>query len=224
MEHKENLKDKAYGIIREKIIRCEYRPGQFLNETELREAIGASRTPIREACSKLEQEGFLDIFSKRGIMVRDITLAEVNSIYEIRFMLEPYVILTYGHLLSPGLVQEMQRKVSVSSLDPGFVNEYDVDNDLHGMLIRVSGNPYIIELMNKIFGQNHRLRILSGQNLEYRIRDTVREHDLILRWLAERKFDKAAEAMKIHLENSRKAAVDVMAGSKGWQHEGFRID
>lgn len=214
---KKNLKNKAYDIIRDKIIRCEYMPGQFLNELELKTVIGASRTPIREACSKLEQEGFLSIFPKRGIMVRDITLAEVNAIYEIRCMLEPYVILTYGHLLLPGALQEMQRKMSVSSLETDFVNEYDVDNDFHGMLIRASGNPYIIELMNKIFGQNHRLRILSGQLLQHRIKDTVREHDLILRWLAEQKLEKAAEAMRIHLENARKAAVEVMAVSKGWQ-------
>ena len=91
MEPKENLKEKAYAIIKNKIICCEYRPGQFLNEQELRESVGASRTPIREALNKLEQEGLLEILPKRGVLVRDITLQEVNAIFEIRCMIEPYV-------------------------------------------------------------------------------------------------------------------------------------
>ena len=49
------LKDKAYEMIREKIVNCELAPGSVLNESELIEEIGASRTPIREALNKLEQ-------------------------------------------------------------------------------------------------------------------------------------------------------------------------
>lgn len=53
---KENsLKDRAYNIIKEKIVSCEYAPTSFLIESELIDQIGASRTPIREALNKLEQ-------------------------------------------------------------------------------------------------------------------------------------------------------------------------
>ena len=53
---KESLKNKAYNLIKSKIIHCEYAPGTFLNESTLMSEIGSSRTPIREALSKLEQE------------------------------------------------------------------------------------------------------------------------------------------------------------------------
>lgn len=216
MEQKENLKEKAYNIIKKKIICCEYRPGQFLNEQDLREAVGASRTPIREALNKLEQEGLLEIFPKRGVLVTDITLPEVNAIFEIRCMVEPYVIEKYGHLIPLADIQEMCRKIRAGALGTEDLNKYDADRELHEMLINSSDNPYIKEMMHKIFGQNHRLRILSGQRLEYRLKDTALEHEQILLRLAEGNLQAAAEAMREHLKKSRSAAVKVMAGSKGW--------
>lgn len=210
-----SLKDKAYAIIRGKIISCEYRPGEFLNERELRNIIGASRTPIREAFNKLEQEGFLVILPKRGVMVQNITLAEVNAIYEIRCMIEPFVVEKYGHLISPSDIQIILNRIAACSLDVNTFNEYDVDSDMHGMLLCASRNPYIIDLMKKIFGQNHRLRILSGQYLQYRLEETAQEHEMILRYLLEKKYNKAAEAMRIHLENSRKASIELLSGNIG---------
>lgn len=217
MEPKENLKEKAYAIIKNKIICCEYRPGQFLNEQELRESVGASRTPIREALNKLEQEGLLEILPKRGVLVRDITLQEVNAIFEIRCMIEPYVLETYGHLTALSDIQELNRKIHGSGCEPDTLNDYDLDHCLHETLVRACDNPYIIELMAKIFAQNQRLRILSGQNLEYRLRETALEHEQILYWLEQRQPYKAAEAMREHLKQAREAAVNMMANSKGWK-------
>ena len=62
----ENLKNKAYSVIKERIISCQYKPNSFLNEADLIQEIDASRTPIREALNKLEQEGFVKIIPKKG--------------------------------------------------------------------------------------------------------------------------------------------------------------
>ena len=62
---KESLKSKAYNLIKTKIVNCEYAPGTFLNESMLMGEIGSSRTPIREALSKLEQENLVRILPKR---------------------------------------------------------------------------------------------------------------------------------------------------------------
>ena len=61
IETKQNLKLQAYSILKEKIVNCEYSPGSMLNEAQLAAKLGFSRTPIREAISILEMEGFLHI-------------------------------------------------------------------------------------------------------------------------------------------------------------------
>ena len=60
-----NLKNKAYQLIKERIMTCEYGPNSFLNEADLIQEIDASRTPIREALNKLEQEGLVQIIPKK---------------------------------------------------------------------------------------------------------------------------------------------------------------
>ena len=82
---KESLKLQAYNTIKDKIIRCEYAPNELISEEALREELGVSRTPIRDALSRLEQEGLLTILPKKGIMVSGLSLGEINGIFENRF-------------------------------------------------------------------------------------------------------------------------------------------
>lgn len=67
---KESLKQQAYNIIKNKIITCEYPPNFLLNEEKLKEEIGASRTPIRDALSRLEQENLVHTRLKRELWWR----------------------------------------------------------------------------------------------------------------------------------------------------------
>ena len=95
---KTNLKTLAYNKIRQKIVTCEYAPGTFLNEEILTEALGLSRTPIRDALGRLEQEGLIEIRPKRGIIVKSLTVSDINMIFEVRNMYEPYILKNYGSL------------------------------------------------------------------------------------------------------------------------------
>ena len=96
---KTNLKTLAYNKIRQKIVTCEYAPGTLLNEEILTEALGLSRTPIRDALSRLEQEGLIEIRPKRGITVKSLTVSDINMIFEVRNLYEPYILKNYGYLL-----------------------------------------------------------------------------------------------------------------------------
>jgi len=214
MEKKGNLKDRAYTLIKNKIIKCEYLPNQFLVEAELMHVVGASRTPIREALNKLEQEGLITILPKRGVMVNDITLAAVNEIFEVRFLIEPYMIRHYGRLIPENVVQRQLDLISEVGRAVYSEHGYAVDNDLHQLLINASGNAYLIELMDKIYSQNHRLRILSGMRQNSRAKETSREHERILRFMLTKDYEKAAEAMEDHLKNSKTAAITAMMNSK----------
>ena len=93
---KTNLKTIAYNTIREKIVTCEYAPGSFLNEEMLTSSLGLGRTPIRDALSRLEHEGLVEIRPKVGITVTPLNISDINKIFEVRLLLEPYIIKNYG--------------------------------------------------------------------------------------------------------------------------------
>ena len=103
---KETLKDKAYQIIKEKIITCQYKPGTLLNEIELVQEVDSSHTPIREALSRLEQENLVKFMPKKGIWVTDIVMSDVRDVYEVRELIEPHIIRRWGCDISKDELKE----------------------------------------------------------------------------------------------------------------------
>ena len=81
---KTNLKTLAYNKIRQKIVTCEYAPGTFLNEEILTEALGLSRTPIRDALGRLEQEGLIYPVRGKGNFVAETTRIQEKSREDFR--------------------------------------------------------------------------------------------------------------------------------------------
>ena len=86
------LKYSTYEFIKNKIICCEYEPGTFLNEEILCEETGVSRTPVRDALGRLEQEGLVKILPKKGVMISNLSINDMNMTYEFRLLLEPYIL------------------------------------------------------------------------------------------------------------------------------------
>ena len=205
-----NLKDKAYSYIKEKIVNCEYMPGQVLVEAELMKSLNASRTPIREALNKLEQEHLVRIMPKRGVFVCDLTMSDVNQVFEVRELIEPYIIERYGHTLSKQALQRQCAKIKSQSGDADEREQYKNDDDLHKMLLSASGNSYMASIMDTIYTQNHRFRIISGSILESRLAETQREHLAICNHMLDGDFAKASQAMRAHLQNSKQATIDAM--------------
>lgn len=208
-----SLKNQAYNLIKEHIVSCEYAPGSFLIESELIRQIGASRTPIREALNKLEQENLVRILPKRGVQVCEITMSTLNDIYEVRMLMEPYIIRNYAHRLEREALEKERDRIRNSEELYSSSAGYALDNDLHQMLINASQNTYLIGTMKQIFVQNHRLRILSGIKVKSRNDITKNEHIRIFDCLLANDIEGAAEAMRKHLINSRQAAVDAMSAS-----------
>ena len=94
-QSKPSLKLQAYQYLKTRILNCEYRPNEFLNEQKLCAEMGnISRTPMRDALGRLEQEGLITILPKKGLMVSGITEEDVHSMFEMRLLVEPYDRIT----------------------------------------------------------------------------------------------------------------------------------
>ena len=92
----ENRKEQAYSEIKGRILAGRYRPGEIFSESAMVADLGISRTPIREALVRLEQEGLIRVIPKCGVAVRTLTLSDLKALFEMRRVLEPYVIRRYG--------------------------------------------------------------------------------------------------------------------------------
>lgn len=206
---KEPLKHQAYQMIKDNIINCVYAPNTIINEEMIREQIGASRTPIRDALSRLEQEGLVKILPKKGIIISSVTIREINMLYEARNLVEPYAVLHYGSRISPDVYMQYYEKYR-DYLD-GKNTDYsytEMDESFHQLFISASENSYFINLYSTIESQIRRTRVISGQVSSGRLSITSEEHLAIVEPALKNDWEAAAEAMRRHLAQSKNVIFD----------------
>ena len=202
-----SLRDKAYRIIKNKIVTCEFPPGKPLNERELVDLIGVSRTPIREALNRLENEQLVTLTSQKGATVTSITPIEINEIFQLRFMMEPYVVNMVTDTFPESVLLEFRQGFSDPS--PGRYGELvALDGKMHCDIIHAFGNSYLNNLMDNMYTQNERIRFLSTM-MPQRPEESFAEHLAIVEAMLARNPRKAADAMREHLESARNVALKI---------------
>jgi DNA-binding GntR family transcriptional regulator len=199
-----SLKDKAYRMIREMIINCTLTPGTLINEKELIELIGVSRTPIREALSRLEHENLVRIVPQRGVFVTELTVKNIEDLCEIREIAEPYFARTAAINADINELKQFE-DFFMHALESDYETVIKTDRHFHRYVASFSKNAYLIQMMKSVYAQNERLRMLSCR-VPSRVAAAAEEHLNIIRAMLQRDADGASEAMKIHMVNSRTTA------------------
>lgn len=211
---KKSLQKTAYLAIRGKIINCEYPSGSMLNEEMLREELNMSRTPVREAISRLEQEGLVAVKPKKGILVLPLSLEDINNIFEIRKIFETYSLLNYGRIISDGQYYQIYDRLQAPYSGEDINAFFDLDDDFHDLIMSPVTNKYILQTCKTIQAQNRRLRVLTGMMNDLRMEETRQEHIEIISLCLEHNWEKAAETLAAHLMNAKKAAFQQFLSGK----------
>ena len=207
------LKQQAYISIKDKILKCEYAPGSILSEDALSDDIQGSRTPIRDAISRLEQEHLVQILPKKGIIVSELSIGEITSMFETRLLIEPYALERYGfHIPSNSFAQYYQYFQNFRQNPSSFTaaDEYQIDDKFHIEIVEATKNRYITQIYEQICSQNTRLRVLTGTLNTQRLTDTQDEHIKIVEHALKQDWEKAAQALKEHLLLSKDIAFQLL--------------
>lgn len=204
---KVKLKSLAYAAIKDKIISCQYAPGSMLNEEQLCKELNISRTPVRDALGRLEQEGLLVIKPKVGITVKPLNIKDVTMCFEIRMLYEPYILQRYGELLDERDLNHYYRIFSRSEKKKRQYNDseyYQLDTKFHQLLLDVCPNHYMKHRYLLIQTQSERFRYMTGEISPERLEQTFSEHCDILSACLQKDWDKASDYMLHHLKASKK--------------------
>lgn len=209
-----NLKTYAYNTIRKKIITCEYAPGSLINEEFLTADLNLSRTPVRDAISRLEQERLVEIAPKRGIRISELSVRDINMVFELRTLYETYVLQNYGMLIPIDKLTEYNNIFSTSDFTEEFFERrdyfYKLDEDFHMMIMSVCPNKYIVDNYNIIRSQTERYRYMTGQVSDERMINTFKEHLAIVRPCLRNDWDEATEKMRYHMSQSKRVTFDLL--------------
>lgn len=201
------LNELAYKTIRERILTCQYAPKSFIKEEQLVTDLNISRTPIRSALVCLEQEHLLQIISKKGIFITDITYEQVHEIYESRCLIEPYAIRNYGaHFPKQDLQAHLQQfQAPQSDLWTFFCQ----DDLFHRQIVDLCGNQLLSAYYRTIQGLNMRISVRSSSAYN-RIDDSNQEHIAIISALLADDYGKAERLLIEHLNEARRTAFNAL--------------
>src|SRR2546427_4746691 len=139
----ENLSARVYVQIKNLILCNEVLPGQKLHHQELSERLGVSRTPVREALTRLVQEGYVSLLPNRGFTCKEIRLQEAEELYDLREALEAFAVEKAIENLTDDGLDDFANKVDRYGEDvqKQFTKERLVyDQDIHLGIARLSGN------------------------------------------------------------------------------------
>ena len=153
-----NLAGEVANLIRDMILDGRLPAGERINEVRLAAQIGVSRTPLREALSRLVNEGALRDEPRRGFFVRPLTAEEVRAIYPIRSILDPAALRLGG--IPPARqiarLRELNRKLAECSDPEEMVR---LDDELHLELVGHCPNPVLIELIQQFMWRTRRYEL-----------------------------------------------------------------
>ena len=156
------LREVVLESLREAIKNEILEPGERLMEIQLADALGVSRTPIREALRKLELEGFIVMVPRKGAYVADISLKDITDIMEIRLALEELAAGLAADRITEEELEQMEcslveKREAISQGDMERLVE--VDTQFHEALYQASRNERLVAMLNNLREQIQRFRI-----------------------------------------------------------------
>lgn len=211
---KPTLQQTAYELLKTRIISCEFQPGMFLNTVELQNVFGFSRTPIREALARLEQDNLVDFYPQKGFAVSSVGLSTISAIYETRSLIEPHIVEAYGHLVPPAALERMAVlfESAFTEEDPSMALHMSYDDEFHGILRAACPNIYLVQVLVNISAQAQRVRILS-RYAGLKLKRLCQEHMEIIDTMLAKNFPLAGKKMASHLAKARKNAFKAISES-----------
>ncbi|MBB6218520.1 DNA-binding GntR family transcriptional regulator [Anaerosolibacter carboniphilus] len=204
------LKERAYNLIKEKIVKCEWMPGSDISEAQIAEELGISRTPVREAILRLNQEKFITIYPRKGMIVSPISAKDIHEVFQIREMVEPHMAKLACRQMSAEYLLSLKEKFDNVRLDLGKpidVKYFDLDLEFHKYIVQSGNNQHLIRFTNEIYDLDYRIRVMSTLEIDDVERRSRPEHFAIIDALVARDEEKIEKTIKEHLSNARKAAL-----------------
>ena len=203
----ENLSARVYSQIKQLILCNEIMPGQKLNHQQLSERLGVSRTPVREALTRLVQEGYVSFLPNRGFTCKEIRLQEAEELYELRESLEAFAVEKAVEKLTDYSLAELRQKMASYGQDVQnrFTRERLVyDQDVHLTIAQIAGNETLQNTLSHVFERIVLKRRTDGIYDPARGLTAHQEHVELLDAMARRDAQAAVAIVRGHIQAGKK--------------------
>ena len=198
--------DRAYQTLRADIIEWRLGPGTVLGEVEQSARLGVSRTPLREALSRLTAEGLTAAHPGRGVVVSEVSLEKITGLFDVRISLDCTAAALAAARGERQTFRDLTARFeSASSLirdsEGGRQEYYELVAELDTAIDAAAANPYLLQAQRQLRTHLSRVRRLARDDVA-RLTASASEHAQIARAIALANADLAVASTKVHLHNS----------------------
>lgn len=204
------MRSNVYRHLREELLSCALKPGAMLQERELAQRFEVSKSPVRDALLKLEEQGLIEVLPRRGYRVRQIDVRDARDMYELRLLLERECVRLMIDRAEDDVVaalEEFRNPPEGSSL----LDWIAYNRAFHSAIAIGCGNRRLARIACDCIDQFDRLTHMSvsqGERPDLQI--YAREHGAIIDAIRERNRRRATALVREHLEGSRRRVLTAL--------------
>jgi GntR family transcriptional regulator, trigonelline degradation regulator len=208
-DHPPLRRDQAFKRLRDAIITGHFAPGARLIERELCEAMGVSRTSIREVLRRLEAEQLIEVEPRRGPVVARLSRKQVEEIYEVRALLEAAVVRRFALQASAENIAELRHiyeKLNVAREQVDVAGIVDTTRQFSEYMMDVVDHELISDIHQKLIARISVARVFAI-SVPGRLQQSGPEFAAVMDAIERRDADGAAQNLMIYVRNAGEAAL-----------------
>lgn len=204
-----SLESRVYEALEDAILAGEFKAGTPLTELGISEKLGVSRTPVRAALHRLDEEGLVELSPNRGAVVVGVTGDDLVDIYRIRMRLEGLASAMAAEKMTDEDKKALKEKVELSEF---YIQRRDTENikeldtAFHSEIYKKSGSRMLCKILSDLHRSIKTYRKIS-LSAEGRTEASVREHREILEAILRSDAAEAERLTSLHIENAMKSTL-----------------
>ncbi|MET9595242.1 GntR family transcriptional regulator [Streptomyces sp. NPDC006516] len=193
--------ERVYTHIKEAVLDRRYEGGTLLTEGDLAEAVGVSRTPVREALLRLEVEGLIKLYPKKGALVLAVSAQEISDVVETRLLVEEFAarkaVPAPPRLIArlEQLLEEQRELAEAGDLAAVAVK----DRCFHAEIVKNAGNEILSRLYDQLRDRQLRMGVAVMEAHPDRIAANITEHSELLEAIRSGDAEEAAQVVRRHV-------------------------
>ncbi|TVP63357.1 MAG: FCD domain-containing protein [Leptolyngbya sp. LCM1.Bin17] len=218
--HSGSLYEQTYRVLRSAILSGDIAADERLIETQLAERLQVSRTPVREAIRRLQQESLITTDTDGGLYIVKLSLQDAIKLYDCRIALERLAVVEACDQATPRHLQMIEQNLTLAEAatearqrandktEVDSVRLLDLSCEFHELIAKSSGNNWIVSLLDQISQKITLIRVQTLKGLDQLI-DIDTEHRQIYNAITRRDKELAEQQIINHLQKSQKRIVEV---------------
>ena len=201
------LYEEVAELLRQRIFSRELEPGSWIDELRIAEALGISRTPLREALKVLAAEGLVTMKVRRGAYVTEVSEKDLRDVYHLLALLESDAARVVAQNASTDQLQQIEslhRELEQATADRDRF--FEINEAFHMLLLQIADNRWrdqMVADLRKVMKLNRHSSLFK----EGRIAQSFAEHSAIVQALKDRQPELAAQRMQAHFSHGLQAAT-----------------